>query len=370
MARHDNSHVTLDLEPGADPIRGMIASGDGSSRRFWGWLELMEELRRVAAGDDPTRPPSPPHPAEAEAQKEPGTFHSSHGDQPMHRFVPRFVSLVSLAVVALVALSACGASTAPSGSAVTQKTAAAAAAAGASVRAELAPSGRLRVGIPADPPFFGVKDPGTGALRGIGVDLATALGQQLGVPVTTVSYPDFGGAISASQTGAWDVSVLPVNPQATAVASLTAPFLLVPHSYLVRADSSLRTVADADQPGVRIASEATAPHTAALAGQLTHAQVVKVDSKDAGVNLLMTGQVDAFAAARPALDAVAAHVPGSRIVAGDFFVVRVALAVPLGHAAGQAFLARFIESEKASGFVQRAIDRLGTPDISVAPAAS
>ena len=53
----------------------------------------------------------------------------------------------------------------------------------------------------------------------------------------------------------------------------------------------------------------------------------------------------------------------------NFFVANFALAVRKGHATGQAFLARFIESEKASGAVQQAIDRLGKPDITVAPAA-
>ena len=360
MSSPDTPHITLELEPGADPIRGTIARGDGSSRRFWGWLELIEEVRRIAAGD-PSRPPSPPGPADAGRALEPHTFHKPHGDPPMRRFV----SLVSLAVIALVGMAACGSSAAPAGSPTSHN--ATAGRVSAAVLAELAPSGRLRVGIPADPPFFGVKDPSSGALRGIGVELATALGQQLGVPVATVPYADFAGTIAASRSGAWDVAILPVNPQATAVATLTAPFLLVPHSYLVRTDSSIRTVAHADQPGVRIASETGAPHTAVLAGQLTHAQLIKVDSKEAGLTQLMTGQVDAFAAARPALDALAAHNPASRIVTGDFFVVRVALAEPLGHAAGQAFLARFLESEKASGFVQQSIDRLGTPDISVAP---
>ena len=280
----------------------------------------------------------------------------------------RFLSLVSPAVIALVGVAACGSSTSPSRSG-TQNTPAAARVA-AAVLAELAPSGRLRVGIPMDPPLFGVKDAATGTLHGIGVDLAMALAQQLGVPVTTVSYSDSGAAVASARSGAWDVGILPVNAQAAAVANLTSPFLLVPHTFLVRADSHIRTVADADQPGVRIASEAGTPHTAVLAGQLKHAQLIKVDNTAAGLRMLAAGQVDAFADGRPALRAIAAQVPGVRLVADDFFVARFALAVPLGHTTGQAFLARFIESEKASGFVQQAIDRLGKPDITVAPAAS
>lgn len=276
--------------------------------------------------------------------------------------------LISPALIALVGLAACGSSTSPSRSG--SPSTPAAARVPAAVLAELAPSGRLRVGIPMDPPLFGVKDAATGTLRGIGVDLAKALAQQLGVPVDTVSYADAGAAVASARSGAWDVGILPATAQAAAVANLTSPFLLVPHTYLVHADSRIQTVADADQPGVRIASEAGTPHTAVLAGQLKHAHLVTVENTAAGLRLLATGQVDAFADGRPALRAISAQVSGVRLVAGDFFVARFALAVPLGHTTGQAFLARFIESEKASGFVQQAIDRLGKPDITVAPAAS
>jgi hypothetical protein len=51
--------VTLALEAGADPIRGNLEHPDGSRRPFWGWLELMQELRSVAA-DEPARPSHPP----------------------------------------------------------------------------------------------------------------------------------------------------------------------------------------------------------------------------------------------------------------------------------------------------------------------
>ncbi len=46
-----NPRITLELEAGGDPIRGTIDRGDGNAQAFWGWLELIEELRRVAAGD-------------------------------------------------------------------------------------------------------------------------------------------------------------------------------------------------------------------------------------------------------------------------------------------------------------------------------
>ena len=52
------SRITLELEAGTDPIRGHIEHPDGSCQPFWGWLELIEELRRAAA-DEPGPPPQP-----------------------------------------------------------------------------------------------------------------------------------------------------------------------------------------------------------------------------------------------------------------------------------------------------------------------
>src|SRR5258708_1445234 len=56
-----NARITLELETGADPIRGSIQRADGSRQHFWGWLELIDELGRAAAGE----PEQPSRPAQA-----------------------------------------------------------------------------------------------------------------------------------------------------------------------------------------------------------------------------------------------------------------------------------------------------------------
>ena len=55
MATANRSRATLELEPGADPIRGRIERPDGTDRPFWGWLELIEEVRQLAAAQPPQR---------------------------------------------------------------------------------------------------------------------------------------------------------------------------------------------------------------------------------------------------------------------------------------------------------------------------
>ena len=58
MPSSSTARITLELEAGADPIRGSIDHADGRRVCFWGWLELMEELRRAAAREpeQPSRP--------------------------------------------------------------------------------------------------------------------------------------------------------------------------------------------------------------------------------------------------------------------------------------------------------------------------
>ena len=69
MSSATNPRITLELEAGADPIRGSIEHGDGTRQSFWGWLELIDELGRIAA-DQPK-----PH-------TQPGQTHTHQSPQP------------------------------------------------------------------------------------------------------------------------------------------------------------------------------------------------------------------------------------------------------------------------------------------------
>jgi hypothetical protein len=79
MSTEKSSRFTVELETGADPIRGSIEHLDGSRQPFWGWLELIEALQR-AAGDQSESTPSQPRvtgqsstPDASDARREPQT---------------------------------------------------------------------------------------------------------------------------------------------------------------------------------------------------------------------------------------------------------------------------------------------------------
>ena len=48
MSTATNPRITLELVAGGDPIQGSIEHADGSRQPFWGWLELLETLQRLA----------------------------------------------------------------------------------------------------------------------------------------------------------------------------------------------------------------------------------------------------------------------------------------------------------------------------------
>ena len=119
--------------------------------------------------------------------------------------------------------------------------------------AELAPTGKLRVGINFQNVLLTRKDPVTGEAGGIALDLAHELGRRLNVPVEIVPFPTAGHLADAVKSGAWDVAFLAAEPQRANVIAVTAPYLEIETTYLVPAGSPFRSVEDVGRDGVRIA---------------------------------------------------------------------------------------------------------------------
>jgi len=78
---------------------------------------------------------------------------------------------------------------------------------------EVAPTGRLRVALvfaPEKSIFFVAK--GENVMpQGVTADIAAALGAKLGVPIDYVLVPNSGLATDAVESGAVDVSFMPVD---------------------------------------------------------------------------------------------------------------------------------------------------------------
>jgi len=236
-------------------------------------------------------------------------------------------------------------------------------------RAELAPTGKMRVGINFQNTLLTRKDPATGEAGGIAIDLARELGRRLGMPVDIVPYKTAGQLADAIGTGDWDVAFLAADPQRANAIAFTAPYLEIETTYLVPAGSPFRSVADVDREGVRIAVGAKGGPDLALSRSLKHAQLVRAPTVAAARKQFVTEKLDALAGLRPVLVADARDIPGSRVLEGRFSVVGQAVGTHPNRAAGAQYLREFVEDIKATGLVARTIEKNGVRGVSVAPPA-
>jgi polar amino acid transport system substrate-binding protein len=238
------------------------------------------------------------------------------------------------------------------------------------VRTDLAPTGALRAAINYGNAILATRDRATGESRGVAVDLMHDIGTRLGVPVTIVPYDSVAAMGDAAPTGVWDIAFLGSDPAREKLMGFTAAYLEIDATYLVPGPSGIRTAADVDRAGVRVAAPARANYELFLGRNLKRATLVSTPGADAAFEMLAAGRVEALAGLTQSLLGLAPKLPGSRLAEGRFMGVQQSIAVPRGKDAGLRYLRGVVEEAKRSGLVARAIERTGAKGVSVAPPAS
>ena len=103
---------------------------------------------------------------------------------------------------------------------------------------------------------------------------------------------------------------------------------------------------------------------------MKHAEILAVDLPDAAFDLLRTGKADAFASPREQLLHYAAKLPGSRVLEEAYGANRTGMAIRKGQPSRLDYISEFVEEAKASGMIQRIIDRAGLRGFQVSPRGS
>jgi polar amino acid transport system substrate-binding protein len=223
--------------------------------------------------------------------------------------------------------------------------------------AALAPSGRLRAAINLGNAVLAQKDPKTGQVGGIIVDISNELARRLNVPVDFIYY-DTGGKIAPQQpVDRWDVAFLGTEQSRAAHLDVTAPYLSLDGTYLVRENAPFHAVADLDRDGVHITTALNSAYDLELSHILKHAMLVRAPTSAAAIELFQHDNLEAAAGVRQALED--AKKPGLRVLPDAYMSIEQAMTVPKGREAGFRYVADFIEDLKAAGFVRDALKRSG-----------
>jgi polar amino acid transport system substrate-binding protein len=223
---------------------------------------------------------------------------------------------------------------------------------------EIAPGGKLRVGMIAITVLGGVAEP-----------VARFIGQKLGATVAPVMYPSPDAYLQSFGRGEWDIAIGPRVLAPADKADSTADLWVINLVYVAAKD--FPDIASVDKPGVKIGTIRGAPSERVLTREIKTAEIVRIPlspniAADAA-ELLRSGKADVFGADSGVGYPAAEALPGAKIVPGAFAMVRVAVALPKGRStAAQATLATLVEDAKQTGVVRKAIDAKGLKGVNVA----
>jgi polar amino acid transport system substrate-binding protein len=240
-----------------------------------------------------------------------------------------------------------------------------------SQRREAAPTGKLRVGVvsaPAQSAFFVVKQADSEP-RGVTVDLGKELARRLGVPIQFFVVSSSGELVEAMSSASLDVAFMPIDAERRERVDFGPTYFVIESTYLVRAGSNIQSLSEIDHPNVRVVGITNTATIRAAGRSLKNTTIVAVKSVGEATEMLRTNAADAFALTHDALPALAARLPGSRILDGNFLQTGIAIAVPKNRPNALAYATAFMEDAKASGLVRRAFDDAGLRELVVAPPA-
>lgn len=227
----------------------------------------------------------------------------------------------------------------------------------------LAPAGKLRIAFLANTPFHATKD----LKSGVAIDLGNELARRIGVPLEVVTYPTPVALFNSVPSGQWDIIFSGIVPDRAKIIDYSEPYAQDEMGFLVGKDAPIATISEIDKSGVRIAVVERGAADVLLTSTIRSATLVRNPTIAAAVEMVKTGKADAFAALKTYLFPASEQVSGSRVLEGRVSVEYIGIAVPKGNAVGAAYVRRFVQEAKASGFVKATIERAGVRGLNAAP---
>ena len=232
---------------------------------------------------------------------------------------------------------------------------------------DLAPTGKLRVGLNCGNFLLVLRDKPDGTPQGIAPDLARELARRLEMSIEFVKFDAAGKLADGVKSGAWDVAFLGNEPQRAAEIAFSPAYLEIPVTYLVPAGSPIQSLADVDKQGVRVAVADKSAYHLFMMRELKNAELVSADGIDGSYKLFIDSKLDALAGLMPRLLTDQQKNPGSRVLEGQLTAVQQSIGTPKSREAAARYLREFAQDVKKSGFVADAIQRHRVPGVAVAP---
>lgn len=221
------------------------------------------------------------------------------------------------------------------------------------VAEDLAPTGVLRASINLGNPVLAHGTPDNPA--GVTVDIAREIAARLGLPVEFVCFDAARKSFEAMKDGRADLCFLAIEPAREAEVAFTEPYVVIEGVFAVPVDSAITTVADVDQPGVRIGVKQGSAYDLYLTRTVEHAVVVRGDE---GVEVFREQELDVAAGIREPMTAFVAANEDVRLIDERFMEIRQAVGTTKSRRPETVrFLSEVVAELRESGFVARSLGR-------------
>lgn len=233
----------------------------------------------------------------------------------------------------------------------------------------LAPTGTLRAAINVGNPILANLD-AHGQPVGISIDMARGLAEALGVPLAMSVFKAAAASVQAVTEQQCDLGFFAIDPVRGAGIDFTAAYVVIEGAYLVRNESRLQSNEQVDVPVHRVAVAEGSAYDLFLSRELKHARLARTPLSSDVVDLFLTQKLDVAAGVKQQMEADARRVAGLRLLPGRFMLIQQAMGLPKGRPPeALALLRRYVEMQKASGFVATSIARHRIEGAAVAAAA-
>lgn len=223
----------------------------------------------------------------------------------------------------------------------------------------LAPQGVLKVGVYLGSPTSLVKDSKTGASFGVAFELGHALAQQLQVPVQVVQYQRVAEVVEALKAGQVDMTFTNATAARAKDVDFTPPLIQLELGLLVPRQSSIRSFAEVDKPGVRLGVSQGSSSQSVLGQRLKQATLVPVPSLTQVQQMLVSRQLDAFATNKGILFELVEKMPDMQVLGDNWGVENLAIAIPKGRDVAMPYLLDFAKQAQQTGQVRQMALRAG-----------
>jgi polar amino acid transport system substrate-binding protein len=218
-------------------------------------------------------------------------------------------------------------------------------------------NGVLRVAMSVDQPPFNVRSRDKSVV-GFDVDLAKALAEAMQVDLEIVEIP-FGDLLAGLMAGKADmvISGMTITPERTRQVSFVGPYTLSGKSMLITAavKKVVKDSAEFNNPEIRVVALKNSTSERFVKRNLPEADLHTIANYNEGIQMLLTGRIDAMVADIPILKLSMLRYPGAglSIIEPPLSVEPIGIAIPKSDAQFENLVRNYMFSFEKTGLITR-----------------